>query len=78
MRETRDIKDEQKQQEMRLLLTEQYGDLINGVVAQDEQIKQNLQESTFLELEDLYGKESEMIQQFLENQDDAMSLLVDG
>lgn len=78
MKETSAIKDEQKQQEMQLLLVQQYGDLINGVVAQNEQIKQNLQEATFLELEDLYGKESEMVQQFLENQDDAMSLLVDG
>jgi hypothetical protein len=41
------------------LLQEQYGDLINGLVEQNEEIRQNLQESTFISLEGLYAADAE-------------------
>lgn len=78
MAEAAMINDPEKRLQKEQLLTQQYGDLINGIVDQNEQLKRNLYESTFLELEDLYGKQSEIVQDFLDNQDDAMSLLVSG
>lgn len=78
MAEAAAINDPEKRLQKEQLLTQQYGDLINGIVDQNEQLKRNLYESTFLELEDLYGKQSEIVQDFLDNQDDAMSLLVSG
>ena len=78
MAEAAAINDPELRLQKEQLLTQQYGDLINGIVDQNEQLKRNLYESTFLELEDLYGKQSEIVQDFLDNQDDAMSLLVSG
>lgn len=78
MAEAAAINDPEARLQKEQLLTQQYGDLINGIVDQNEQIKRNLYESTFLELEDLYGKQAEIVQDFLDNQDDAMSLLVNG
>ena len=78
MAEAAAINDPELRLQKEQLLTQQYGDLINGIVDQNEQLKRNLYESTFLELEDLYGKQSEIVQDFLDNQDDAMSLLVNG
>lgn len=78
MAEAAAINDPEARLQKEQLLTQQYGDLINGIVNQNEQIKRNLYESTFLELEDLYGKQAEIVQDFLDNQDDAMSLLVNG
>lgn len=78
MAEAAAINDPEARLQKEQLLTQQYGDLINGIVDQNEQLKRNLYESTFLELEDLYGKQAEIVQDFLDNQDDAMSLLVNG
>lgn len=78
MAEAAEINDPEARLQKEQLLTQQYGDLINGIVSQNEQLKRNLYESTFLELEDLYGKQAEIVQDFLDNQDDAMSLLVNG
>lgn len=78
MAEAAAINDPEARLQKEQLLTQQYGDLIDGIVDQNEQIKRNLYESTFLELEDLYGKQAEIVQDFLDNQDDAMSLLVNG
>ena len=78
MAEAAQINDPEKRLEKEKLLTTQYGELINGLVAQNETIKQNLYESTFLELEDLYGHQSDVVQDFLENQDEAMEILIDG
>lgn len=52
------LSDEERQQRA-LLLQEQYGQLINGLVQQNEWIKQNLYESTFEALEGLYETNSE-------------------
>ena len=78
MAEAAAINDPEARLQKEQLLTQQYGDLINGIVDQNEQIKRNLYESTFFELEDLYGKQAEIVQDFLDNQDEAMSLLVNG
>ena len=78
MAEAAEINDPEKRLQKEQLLTQQYGDLINGIVSQNEQLKCNLYESTFLELEDLYGRQADIVQDFLDNQDDAMSLLVNG
>ena len=78
MAEAAAINDPEARLQKEQLLTQQYGDLINGIVDQNEQIKRNLYESTFFELEDLYGKQAEIVQDFLDNQDEAMSLLVSG
>lgn len=52
------LTDEEKQQRT-LLLQEQYGQLINGLVEQNEDIKLNLQESAFMALEGLYNQNAE-------------------
>lgn len=78
MKEAAQINDAEARLKKEQLLTEQYGQLINGLVSQNETIKQGLYESTFLELEDLYGKQSETVENFLQNQDDMMSLLITG
>ena len=78
MKEAAQINDAETRLKKEQLLTEQYGQLINGLVSQNETIKQGLYESTFLELEDLYGKQSETVENFLQNQDDMMSLLIAG
>lgn len=78
MAEAAEINDPEARLQKEQLLTQQYGDLINGIVSQNEQLKRNLYESTFLELEDLYGRQADIVQDFLDNQDDAMSLLVNG
>ena len=78
MAEAAAINDPEARLQKEQLLTQQYGDLINGIVGQNEQLKRNLYESTFLELEDLYGRQADIVQDFLDNQDDAMSLLVNG
>ena len=78
MAEAAAINDPEARLQKEQLLTQQYGDLINGIVSQNEQLKRNLYESTFLELEDLYGRQADIVQDFLDNQDDAMSLLVNG
>ena len=46
---------EEEREERKKLLVEQYGELINGLVEQNETIRQNLQESTFQDLANLYN-----------------------
>lgn len=50
---------DEERQERAKLLQEQYGELINGLVEQNETIKQNLHESTFMALEGLYAADAE-------------------
>lgn len=50
---------DEERQERAKLLQEQYGELINGLVEQNEDIKQNLYESTFIALEGLYVADAE-------------------
>lgn len=54
MAEAAQINDPEARAEKELLLKEQYGELINGLVEQNEDIRNNIYESTFLELADLY------------------------
>lgn len=50
---------DEERQERAKLLQEQYGELINRLVEQNETIKQNLHESTFMALEGLYANDAE-------------------
>lgn len=50
---------DEERQERTKLLQEQYGELINGLVEQNETIKQNLHESTFMTLEGLYAADAD-------------------
>lgn len=49
------INDPEERQERELLLREQYGELINGLVEQNETVRLNLHESAFTELAELYN-----------------------
>ena len=49
------LSEEQRNQKI-ALLQEQYGELINSIVAENEVIKLNLQESTYIELNRMYGE----------------------
>ena len=49
------LSEEQRNQKI-ALLQEQYGELINSIVAENEVIKLNLQESTYIELDRMYGE----------------------
>lgn len=51
------INDPELRAEKELLIQEQYGELINGIVEENESIRNNLQESTFLSLSNLYEKD---------------------
>lgn len=50
MKEAAQINDPKERAERELLLQQQYGELINGLVAQNEDIRNNLYESAFAEL----------------------------
>lgn len=66
------INDPEERQERELLLREQYGELINGLVEQNEDIRTNLHESAFTELADLYGIEYANFQQLSEDEKTVM------
>ena len=51
------INDPEQREARKLLITQQYEELINGIVRDNEKIKQELHESTFLELADLYDED---------------------
>lgn len=57
MTEAMQINDPEKREARKLLITQQYEELINGIVRDNEKIKQELHESTFLELADLYDED---------------------
>ena len=59
MKAAEQINDEQEKQERKMMLTEQYGKLINDIVARDEELKKNLHESTMSGLLDLYNANAE-------------------
>ena len=54
MKEAAQINDPEERAAMELLLQEQYGELINGLVEQNETVRLNLHESAFVELTDLH------------------------
>ncbi len=66
------INDPEERQERELLLREQYGELINGLVEQNEDIRMNLHESAFTELADLYNIEYSNFQQLSDEEKQIM------
>lgn len=62
MAEAAQINDPVKRAEKEALIQEQYGQLINGIVAENEVIRTNLHESAFTELADLYNVDVENFQ----------------
>ena len=54
MAEAAQINDPELRAERELLLREQYGELINGLIEQNETVRTNLQESAFDDLARLY------------------------
>ena len=78
MAEAAEINDPEERHERELLLQEYYGDRINTLVGQNEDLKTNLYESTFLELEDLYGRDSEEFINATNDKETAMANMVNG
>lgn len=62
MAEAAQINDPVKRAEKEALIQEQYGQLINGIVAENEVVRTNLYESAFTELADLYNVDVENFQ----------------
>ena len=62
MAEAAQINDPVKRAEKEALIQEQYGQLINGIVAENEVLRTNLHESAFTELADLYNVDVENFQ----------------
>ena len=57
MTEAMQINDPEQREARKLLITQQYEELIHGIVRDNEKITQELHESTFLELADLYDED---------------------
>lgn len=68
---------DEERQERAKLLQEQYGTLINGLVEQNETIKQNLHESTFMTLEGLYAADAESFKEMTGKDIEAFRNLTD-
>lgn len=72
MAEAAQINDPEKRAQKEALLQEQYGELINGLVEQNETIRLNLHESAFTELAELYDIDLENFKQLSEEQKDIL------
>lgn len=72
MYEAAQINDPEKRKEREEMLEREYGELINGIVADNENIKQNLQQSTASQLFDLYDQNTENYEQMTEAQRDIL------
>lgn len=72
MAEAAMINDPEERQARELLLREQYGELINGLVEQNETLRTNLHESAFDELADLYNTDVSNFQQLATDEQDIM------
>lgn len=68
MAEAAQINDPEKRAERELLIQEQYGELLNNLAAENEELKFNLQESTFSELFDLYNINQDNYESMTDNQ----------
>ena len=68
MAEAAQINDPVQREERELLIREQYGELINNLVAQNETIKNNLYQSSFSHLFDLYDNNQEIYATMTDNQ----------
>lgn len=69
---------QEEKEEQILLLREHYAELTNSLLEDNEEIQHNLRESTYYELVDLYGKEADVIKQFLEDEESVMEQMVFG
>lgn len=72
MAEAAQINDPELRAEREALIQEQYGDLINGLVEQNEVVRFNLHESGFNELADLYHIDRENFQVLTDEEKDIM------
>ena len=72
MAEAAQINDPEERAQREALLQEQYGELINGLVEQNETIRLNLHESAFTELAELYDIDLENFKQLSEDQKDIL------
>ena len=72
MAEAAQINDPEERAQREALLQEQYGELINGLVEQNETIRLNLHESAFTELAELYDIDLENFKQLSEEQKDIL------
>lgn len=70
------LTDEERQQRT-LMLQQQYGELINGLVASNEDIRKNLYESAFDALEGLYAKDADSFKEMTGQEIDAFRDLTD-
>lgn len=68
---------EEERQQKILALTETYGDLINSLTEQNEEIKANLKESSMAEVFDLYNKDEDNYRMLNENQKAILSQYLD-
>ena len=68
MAEAAQINDPEKRAERELLIQEQYSELLNNLAAENEELKFNLQESTFSELFDLYNINQDNYESMTNNQ----------
>ena len=53
------INDPEQRLQKELLLQQEYGELITGLVAQNEELRMNIQESAFMDLANLYQMSEE-------------------
>lgn len=70
--EAAQINDPEARAERELMINEQYGELINGIVAENEVIKTNLRESAFDELVNLHQMELEEVEALSQAEKDIM------
>jgi len=77
MKEAAQINDPEERQQRELLLQEQYGELINGLVEQNEDIRSNLYQSSMSELFDLYNQNEENYDNMTQEQQDALDNYLD-
>ena len=76
MLEAEQINDEEAKQARKLMLTEQYGKLINDIVEQDENLKKNLYESTMSGLLDLYNSNADNYELMTKEQQEILDTFV--
>lgn len=72
MKEAAAINDPEERMKREALIREQYSQLINGIVEQDENIKLNLYESSFEELASMYGVSVESFQSMTDAEKDIL------
>lgn len=78
MKEAAQINDPQERAERELLLQQQYGELINGIVADNESIKANINTSAMSHLFDLYSQNADNYELMTQEQKNILSQFVDA